>query len=422
MAGKNKVKRYKKIYDNSSQKKRITITTLTTALVCGVVIYVGYILFGVYQDYKNGNYTYVPPTESNNTSESNNNPSEVLNNNSVITESSNITVSQPNESNITNASRTSFIQKMNGVYMPVEYLKNDQKLNGFIKNAVDKDFNTIVFDLKDILGNVHYLSESEEVKSANAIANDAVDLKVKLDEIKKAGITPVVRIYAFQDDKASRVLPNSYVMYGNSETRWLDNSPANGGKSWLNPESNIAQQYIISLVKDISSYGVEYIILDSVQYPSGLALNQAYFGEKSKTDKLGVLKDFSNKLENSVKDSKTSIIFMSTANNQVFGNNDLYGGNPLNINKAAIATSILPSSLDKPFVVENVSVDEPTKKPFDATKLIISKIQETSSQAVILPFIQYFDGYESGGAAQQVLALEEKGINCHILYNTQGIY
>ncbi len=70
---------------------------------------------------------------------------------------------------------------------------------------------------------------------------------------------------------------DSAVKYMDSNVIWLDNYADQGGRSWIDPFSAKAQEYILGMVESASKY-CDAVLLSSVQFPRGQALNKATFG------------------------------------------------------------------------------------------------------------------------------------------------
>ena len=111
-------------------------------------------------------------------------------------------------------------------------------------------------------------------------------------EIRQAGLVPVGRVYAFKDRTATAHMYESAVKYMDSPVNWIDDSKANGGKPWLNPNDKEAQDYIIALVEEAAGSGLGAILLDGVQFPEGVSLNLATYGNTGTLDKSAILADF----------------------------------------------------------------------------------------------------------------------------------
>ena len=150
-----------------------------------------------------------------------------------------------------------------------------------------------VFTLKDADGLVLYRSALEDVTQNTAQTAARYDLKSVIETIEAAGLTPIGRIWAFDDHTASRRMPDAMVKYNYTETNWIHNDKEAGGHSWLNPVSSRAQEYILSLLREAADSGLSAILLEGVQFPTGYSLELATYAEKGVTvDQSAVLADF----------------------------------------------------------------------------------------------------------------------------------
>ena len=88
-------------------------------------------------------------------------------------------------------------------------------------------------------------------------------------------------------------------MTNSDGTLWLDNSAQHDGEPWLNPYSPVAEKYLLSIVSEISSLGVDAVILDSVEFPESIYLDKAVFSgeEKSIESRNAVLHSFIEKVK-----------------------------------------------------------------------------------------------------------------------------
>ena len=421
-------KKYKNIY---SKKNRKTSFWKISLVIVGlfVITLVGYAVSGPLLKFINGELSYNPaddPKPSSDTSQSTEDESEdpLSDQNSggktdaTLQEQENI----PQKDDKTTESLS--LSEIKGVFMPTSILLDDALFNEFVTQASEKGFDSIVFELKDSAGHINYDSQNESVITAGAKIGNPVDLKVRTQIIKDAGINPIAKIYAFQDSVSSFVFPDACVWYQAEGTRWVDNYIDRGGKPWLNPESLVAQTYIKEIALEIVDSGVDKIIVDGIMYPTGVALELAYYGERSKTDKFGVLNDFSKDMEKALGDKGGMFIPMFSALTLLNDNPMQYGGNPLKTDVSSIGVSIYPGTITDPLDFDGEVISVPASMPRDTTALIVKAILKNSPkpQKNILPFIQYYDGYENGDYASQIEILEENNIFCYVLYNEQGVY
>lgn len=178
------------------------------------------------------------------------------------------------------------------VYLPPVVLEDSASLDAALSSLGEKGIDGVVFDLKDVDGMVRYRSSLELVESNRAQGENPFDLSRTVDRIRRAGMVPVGRIYAFKDHTATAHMYESAVKYMDSPVNWIDEAKANGGKPWLNPNDKDAQDYILALVEEASGSGLGIVLLDGVQFPEGVSLHLATYGNTGVLDKSAVLAEF----------------------------------------------------------------------------------------------------------------------------------
>jgi len=226
---------------------------------------------------------------------------------------------------------------VSGIYLPASSAVSADYLEGQLKNAKAGKMNTVLIEAKDANGIVHFDTENNVALSAKAVADDAYSAAKVSQTIHDSNMLAAARIHAFRDPVASRSVKAMAVTYGNSETRWLDNSADLGGKSWLNPCSPKAQEYIISLAVELVDAGFDEIILDSVQFPSGVSLDKAGYGLNGSFSRRGILKDFIAEITKAVESAggkvavcipADSIELENPSKALARANTSIYGGSP----------------------------------------------------------------------------------------------
>ena len=190
-------------------------------------------------------------------------------------------------------------ENMNAVYLPVSVIEDREAFSASLEKAAAAGFNSVVIDAKDASGSVLYLSNNDVAKSSGVAAPNAYDAAAAAKAIKEKGLSPVVRLHAFRDALAPIAAREMAVHYYDTEVYWFDNAPELGGKPWLNPYSEKAQNYILSLIEELCAAGFETVLLDSVQFPSGVGLDKAGYGvNAANTPKLQRLITFTDKAKN----------------------------------------------------------------------------------------------------------------------------
>ncbi len=306
-------------------------------------------------------------------------------------------------------------QGMRGIYLPQAQLMDDTVLSNMLASAAQAQLNTVVVDAKDATGAVLFASENAVAQKAGASADTAYSAQHVAEVISNKGFVPAARIHAFHDSITPLNERDMAVHYYDTDIFWYDNSPNMGGKPWLNPYSPSAQQYIISLAGELCSQGFKIILLDSVQFPSGVGLDKAGYGTAAKTTtKDQVLAQFVDAISAAVKAKGGELILCMQEGWTPTGdavrdlqikstNNQLYGGNPVGFFTAR-ATLPLPS---------------------DGT-LWASALRNASSVAPNTGWISVIPAYGADGTLADCIALttllKNAGGDNYVLYNPQGNY
>ena len=213
--------------------------------------------------------------------------------------------------------------------MPAATLQKEASVTAFAKKAAADGFNAVVVELKDQNGMVQYKSQAESAVKWKTISPTAVDAQKVCELIKAQGLTPIASLYAFKDNKAPAVLyQNTFTAKGTNKT-WLDNTPAKGGKRWLNPYTEAATQYILSLQSELHSFGYQNFFFYGVQFPKSNYLSELDYGEND-LSKTQVLADFMSKAG---KEALTFFVYDDTADY-------VYGGDPLQVQSDNLAVVV----------------------------------------------------------------------------------
>ncbi|HWP50698.1 MAG TPA: putative glycoside hydrolase [Clostridia bacterium] len=304
---------------------------------------------------------------------------------------------------------------LRGIYLPQGQLLDDVVLSNMLASAVDAKLNTIVVDAKDATGAVLFSSENALAQKAGASADTAYSAKRVADAISGKGLTPAARIHAFRDGLAPLNEREMAVHYYDTDIYWYDNSPDQGGKPWMNPYSQAAQQYIISLVEELCSQGFKVILLDSVQFPTGVGLDKAGYGPAAKTTaKDVVLTQFVNAVSATVKAKGGELVLCAQdgwaptgdalRDSQIqIDNNRLYGGSPVGYFTARV---MLPL-------------------PSDAS-LWASALRNASSASQNTGWISLLPAFAVDGTlvdcTELTTSLKNVGGGDYVFYNPQGNY
>lgn len=300
------------------------------------------------------------------------------------------------------------------VYLPENILRDPSQLDAFLDNAGKTGASAVVITAKRDDGTLAYQPQTEGVKRT-ANVKDPVDLSAIIKTIQSKNIKVIAQIECFRDPSAaSRLSKQSYVHYKGTESAWIDNSADKGGKRWLNPYSEEAQNYLLEIISEVSAMGVDEILLDSVQFPVGLALSSATYPGESESGKTRnqILKIFISKASRSA--GGVPLAVNVTADGALNGNESLYGGSLLDSKDALFAPDFRISKLPSSVAINGENIT-PKANPADFIAKASQQLKGSSAQ--LMPVLE-----SSPALSEQVKALNAAGINSYIVYSESGSY
>lgn len=322
-------------------------------------------------------------------------------------------------------------------YLPPAVVGDNTSLGAALAHIKTLGGTGVAFDLKDSTGLVLYKSALPEVITSFAQSEAPYDLAGVMQAVKAAGLTPVGRLYAFQDSTATSAtaMNGGAVKYMDSKINWLDNAKADGGKAWLNPNSAIARDYILKLVEETTGMGLGCVILDGVQFPTGLSLSLATYG--GVPDRSAVLAAFLQTARGLAEKNSAVLYPVITLRGLAGLDETPYGAEPGKLIAAAgtVLINVEPRQFGNGVTTPQLTLAKPQETPYDTVKTALAAAQTALQQqpdAALAAMVQQYTAPTAAGvasipygaqqAAQQALAAKEAGIDRVFYYNPNGSY
>ena len=263
-------------------------------------------------------------------------------------------------------------------YLPPEGVEDKALREAALASMKQKGMDGVIFDLKDQQGMVRYQSGLELVESNRAQAERAYPLPEVIEEIRQAGLVPVGRVYAFKDRTATAHMYESAVKYMDSPVNWIDDSKANGGKPWLNPNDKEAQDYIIALVEEAAGSGLGAILLDGVQFPEGVSLNLATYGNTGTLDKSAILADFLARARGAGEGAGGQVATTVNLISAAGLSNVRYGDDVGKVLEAAglAVVEVMPEQFGSGVTTETLTLSSPALAPYDTVSQALAACRE----------------------------------------------
>ena len=399
-----KIKRYRKIYRPRSRFTNIRFI-LPLILVVGALVFMVVSLWGPFQDFLNGRIEGDPGSSS-----------------SQNSSASGVLPEQPeNPSTAGDLPTGADLQTLVPTVMP-QSVAASSSTDLFIHQAKEMGANACVVELKDNTGQLYFSTDNEAALSASVLSMNLIDTTAVVEDIRAAGMEPVALLHAFRDYRVYSALTDGYVRYQpNPELTWLDNSQEAGGRPWLNPCSQIAQDYILDLVGDAIDAGFTTIMLDSVQFPEAAGgLNYAQFSEDPTMDKAQVLTEFMERVKQ-LAQQKGAQVIMVVEGRALFETDTMrYGGNPLTFGADSYAIDLIPANVGTNLTVGGELFENPAYDVYNFFTAALAAIEQQNPGVQIMPMIDCSEGVTAEVRDAFVQIVRNAGLSSWYLYSPTG--
>lgn len=168
-------------------------------------------------------------------------------------------------------------EKIKAVTAPSTALLNSSSLSAFAARAKSDGYNTVLFELKDESGYLHYASPTAAAMSGELILSPLTAAEIS-ETVLNTGLTPIAAVSVLSDDAGCRANPDlSYKIIGESVS-WLDYS---GGAPirHVNPESKAAGEYLNAIVGELNDAGIT-VLLKDLAFPDFQPYDREYIAGK----------------------------------------------------------------------------------------------------------------------------------------------
>lgn len=294
------------------------------------------------------------------------------------------------------------------LYLPTDKIADTSYISSLIKEIKSRDANSVIIDFKTSDGNLVYNSTNSYAASAGVAIYDSQILREAIDLFESEGIEVIAQIYCFEDNLIASEYPELAVKYMNTTVNWLDDLSENGGRAWLNPYNEDVMAYLSDIIAEICTFDIAGIILQSVQFPDGAAIDNAtYIGEISSDYRNTTLLDFISEIYNQMPTSKFMLVAQSVTA-MLGGEESIYAGT---LNAAQSDGFIYDTSdRDEIYIIDS-------SNDYSDFKSMFIQIDVINSGAYSVAMID-----ESEYSAKFIKALSTDGYDSYIIYDENGNY
>ena len=285
--------------------------------------------------------------------------------------------------------------------------------------------NTIVFDVKDVTGELNYYSNVPDAQKYNTHEKRTIDnIDLLTRKLKQQDIYTIARVAVFRDHLLCTKNPDYAIKSKTTGMSWNDSK-----EKWCDPTNKSVQDYNIRIAVELAEKGVDEIQFDYIRFPTKGNLGDASFVYHfGKMPKEAVISHFLKRAygEISGKNARLSI--------------DIFGvvawGKEVDIGKTGqrieelykycdvISPMLYPSHFDNDFDGFTNPGDEPYYFIKEGTK----RTKARSGGKPIRPWLQAFgwrvtpSRYNEDYIIKQIAACRDAGASGYLFWNASNSY
>lgn len=301
-------------------------------------------------------------------------------------------VTEPAETTVTTVSEQTAALRDGGAayYLDPDSMSDADSLDAALDELAASGCNAVIFPVKTEGGVFHYRTELDFVATV-IDGNDPIQSELSAGDIVKAaesrGLRPVALMSVLYDN-------NRYGDYRDGSYRsedgdtWLDTSPDKGGKPWLSPFDETAQEYLCDIVTELGEAGFDEIICDDFIFPEFRSSDIDMLGEEVSpySDRYQALTSLAVMMNNAGNDAGTRVMLRITANSVIRGYSELFY--PDELEGCRIMIDYSENNISRTMVAGN---DEVILDDMDMYDKITAVYGEVSSRCGDLPVYPMLD-------------------------------
>lgn len=301
-------------------------------------------------------------------------------------------VTEPAETTVTTVSEQTAALRDGGAayYLDPDSMSDADSLDAALDELAASGCNAVIFPVKTEGGVFHYKTELDFVATV-IDGNDPIQSELSAADIVKAaesrGLRPVALMSVLYDN-------NRYGDYRDGSYRsedgdtWLDTSPDKGGKPWLSPFDETAQEYLCDIVTELGEAGFDEIICDDFIFPEFRSSDIDMLGEEVSpySDRYQALTSLAVMMNNAGNDAGTRVMLRITANSVIRRYSELFY--PDELEGCRIMIDYSENNISRTMVAGN---DEVILDDMDMYDKITAVYGEVSSRCGDLPVYPMLD-------------------------------
>lgn len=398
-----KIKRHKRIYRRSAGNIILRVLIIVAAVAA---------LFGI------GWMLYTPVSDW--ISQRQNPDAAVIGESSAQSDGLDVDETTSDQSGVSEETETedqqqAVLSQAQTAYLPIETVADEQQFAQALELAKEQGYDSILFDLKSSDGTVNYPISYNPSTDALVTGTTTVDLNAVVQQIRDAGLVPMASIYTFRDHRYPSANNAAATQYMDSDFLWVDNDPEKGGKAWLNPFSQQAQDYIRKIVDDACAARFEQIVLQGIQFPEGYSLDMIDYGEHASDDKHAFLQQYLQEMTTYAEGKGVELTALFPATSVLGGETKMYFGDVSTIIGDSAVLDLRLEVFGNGIQTDLLSIPDPSADIYNTVKTASAAVNQQLSGKELTVMVDG-SGLSEDEVASLIQGASESGIERCIVF------
>lgn len=298
-----------------------------------------------------------------------------------------------------------------------DFMTDIDSLNAALDDIKGYGFTAVIFPMKTEGGFFNYTSDVAFVKTV-IDGENPVKSPLTAEEIANAavskGLRPVALVSVLADN-------NRYGDYRDGSYRstddstWLDTSPEKGGKPWLSPFDETAQEYLCDLITELGNSGFGEIICDDFIFPEFRSTDIELLGENVSpySDRYLALTRLACMLTEAGGDSGAQVMLRITANSIIKDYSELF--RPEELSGCVIMVDYSEDNISNTMVSEGEEVILDGMAQGEKIRAVFSEVERRSEGIPSVPMLKR-ESMSAEDFGEAVKALSGMGYDRYYVY------
>jgi len=283
-----------------------------------------------------------------------------------------------------------------GLRVGPEAAGDDVSFDQLLQLARDTAVNTLVFDTKQEGGLVLYDTGVQDAHQIGAVSPH-YDPQARIEQAHAEGLYTITRIAAFDDGRRAAAFEEERLIGG-----------------WLNPTSEGARGYVLSLAEEACDLGFDEIQFDYIRYPSGETATRTGQLDMPQGDRVEAIATFLGEARSRLNQMGCAVsgdvfgIVVSMQDDQGLGQRP----EELSAQVDVLSPMVYPSHYSSGWL----GFDDPNDHPYDVTAdAITDAVPRMAEGSTLRPWLQAF-WWTNAQIRTSIQAAEDNGVGW-ILWN-----